>query len=199
MAISASEVKQLRASTGLGMMKCKEALEACQGDFDQAVDYLRKQGLDAAAKRSSRTASEGVIGSYVHGNGKIGVLVELNCETDFVARSEDFQALVKNLCLQVAATSPMAVSREGLPADLVEGEKDIFRAQMKDKPEQILDKIVEGKMKKFYQENCLLEQVFVKDESHKQRVEDLIKEAIAKLGENIVVKRFARFQVGEEA
>ena len=199
MAISASQVKELRAKTGLGMMKCKEALEACNGDFDKAIEYLRKQGLDAATKKSSRTASEGVIGSYVHSNHKIGVLVEVNCESDFVARSEEFQSLVKDLCLQVAAASPIAVDRDGLPKDLVERERDIFRAQMKDKPEQILEKIIDGKMKKFYQEGCLLEQIFVKDESRKQQVEDLLKAAIAKLGENIVIRRFQRFQVGEEA
>jgi len=199
MAISASQVKELRVKTGLGMMKCKEALETSGGDFDRAIEHLRKQGLDTAAKRSSRATSEGVIGSYIHSNHKIGVLVEVDCESDFVARSADFQALVKDLCLQVAATDPLAVDRDGLPADLLEKEKDIFRAQLADKPENILDKIVEGKMRKFYQENCLLEQIFVKDEARKQRVEDLIKALIAKLGENIVVRRFQRFQVGEEA
>jgi elongation factor Ts len=177
-------------------MTCKEALVATEGDMDKAVDWLRKKGLDAASKRVGRATKEGLIGSYIHVTGKIGVLVEVNCESDFVARSDEFRELAKNLCMHVAATDPLAIAPADVPADVVEKEKEIYREQVKGKPPAITDKIVEGKLRKFFAERCLLEQPYVKNPD--QTVGDLVKEAIAKLGENITVRRLVRFELGEE-
>ena len=195
MAITAALVKQLREMTNIGMMKCKEALDATGGDLEKAVEYLRKQGLKTAEKRAGRETTEGIIASYIHSNGKIGVLVELKCETDFVARNEDFRQLGRDLCMQVAATRPIAVSREQVPADVIEREKDIYREQVKGKPPQAVEKILEGKLSAFYQERCLLDQPFVKDP--KTSVADLLKALIARLGENIAVGRVVRLELGE--
>ena len=194
--ITAELVKKLREKTGLGMMQCKEALSASGGDIEKAVDWLRKKGLDAANKRTGRATNQGLIGHYIHVNGKIGVLVEVNCESDFVARSDDFKELVKNICMHVAATNPLAVSPDQVPADVVEREKAIYAEQVKGKPAQITEKIVEGKLKKFFAERCLLEQPYVKNTD--VSVGDLVKEAIAKIGENITVRRFVRYEIGEE-
>lgn len=195
--ITAELVKRLRERTGAGMMNCKRALEKSEGDMDKAIDLLRKQGMATAAKRSGRVANEGIIYSYIHPGDRLGVLLELNCETDFVARTEDFKTLAKDISMQIAATNPLVVSREDLKEELIQKEKDIYRAQAKsqDKPEKIIGKIVGGKLEKYFQEVCLLEQLFIKDE-HKT-VQERITETIAKLGENITVKRFARFRVGE--
>lgn len=198
MNITSKLVKELRDRTGVGMMDCKKALVETGGDVEKAIQYLREKGLSAAAKRAGRETKEGSIFSYIHPGAKLGVLVELDCETDFVARTEDFQELGKNLAMQVAASAPLTVKREELPGDVVEREREIFKAQAlsSGKPENVVDKIVEGKLEKFYHEACLLEQPFVKND--KESVEDLLKATIAKLGENIVVKRFARFQLGED-
>jgi elongation factor Ts len=197
MAISAAAVKELRDKTGIGMMDCKEALVATNGDMEKAVEFLRKKGMAAADKRAGRAAGEGVIGSYIHSDGKIGVMVELNCETDFVARNEEFRALAKDLAMQVAASpQTIAVRREEVPAELIAKEREIAAEQVKGKPAAIMDKIVDGKMNKFYEERCLMEQPFVKDSDKK--VEDLVKNLTGKIGEKIFVRRFARFAVGEE-
>jgi len=197
MSITAAMVKQLREKTGAGMMECKKALNEANGDFEKAIEILRKKGISAAEKRAGRAASEGIIGSYIHMD-KIGVLVEVNCETDFVARTDDFRTLVKDIAMHIAAANPRYLSREDVPAEVIEKEKEIYKEQIKGKPEHIVDKIVEGKLEKFYNENCLLEQIFVKDPEQKKTIKDIVTEAIAKLGENIVVKRFVRFQLGEE-
>jgi elongation factor Ts len=180
-------------------MDCKAALEAAQGDLQGAVEYLRKKGLADAAKKSHRDARDGVVVSYIHPGSKIGVLVEVNCETDFVARTEDFQQLVKDIAMQVAAANPSYVAREEVPGAVVEKEREIYRQQMADqkKPPQVIDKIIEGKLEKFYAESCLLEQPFIRDASGKTRLKDMVDQATSKMGERIVVKRFARFQVGE--
>jgi len=198
MASSAEMVKDLRERTGAGMMDCKAALDATQGDLQGALEYLRKKGLADAAKKAHREARDGVVASYIHAGGKIGVLVEVNCETDFVAHTPDFQQLVKDIAMQVAAANPTYVSREAVPADVLDKEREIYRQQMADqkKPAQVLDKIVEGKLEKFYTETCLLEQPFIKDDS--MTVEGLVKAASAKTGENIVVRRFVRFHLGQE-
>ena len=195
MAISATTVKQLREATGIGLMKCKEALEATDGDLDKAIEHLRKQGLKTAEKKAGRDTSEGVIASYIHSNGKIGVLLELKCETDFVARNDDFRQLGRDLCMQVAATRPVAVSKDQVAADVVEKELEIYREQVKDKPPQAIEMIVKGKLDAFFKERCLLEQPFVKDP--KTSVADHIKVLVAKLGENITVGRVVRLQMGE--
>jgi elongation factor Ts len=199
MASSAEKVKDLRERTGAGVMDCKAALEASQGDLTGAIEYLRKKGLADAAKKSHREARDGVVASYIHAGSKIGVLVEVNCETDFVARTEDFQQLVKDVAMQVAAANPSYVSREEVPGAVVEKEREIYRQQMADqkKPPPVIDKIIEGKLEKFYAESCLLEQPFIRDASGKTRLKDLVDQATARMGERIVVKRFARFQVGE--
>jgi elongation factor Ts len=199
MASSAQHVKELRDRTGAGVMDCKEALQASQGDLETAVEYLRKKGIAGAAKRAQRDAKEGVIGSYIHAGSKLGVLVEVDCETDFVARTDDFQTLVKDLAMQVAAANPSYVSREDVPATVLEKEREIYREQMADqkKPPQIVDKIIEGKLEKFFTEQCLMEQTFIKDASGTMRVKDLVDAVNAKTRERVVVKRFARFQVGE--
>ncbi|HET8532391.1 MAG TPA: translation elongation factor Ts [Methylomirabilota bacterium] len=199
MASSAEQVKELRERTGAGMMDCKAALEAAKGDMQGAIEHLRKKGLADAAKKAHREAKDGVVASYIHPGSKIGVLVEVNCETDFVARTDDFQQLVKDLAMQVAAANPSYVSREDVPGAVVEKEREIYRQQMADqkKPAQVIDKIVEGKLEKFYAESCLMEQPFIRDASGKTRLRDMVDQATAKMGERIVVKRFARFQVGE--
>lgn len=196
--ISADMVKELREKTGVGMMECKKALTEAGGDFEKAVAVLRQKGLATASKKAGRSASEGSVGSYIHMD-RIGVLVEINCETDFVARTDDFKGLVKDVAMHVAAANPTYISREEVPQDVIENEKAIYRAQVAGKPEQVVEKIVEGKLEKFFAETCLLDQVFIKDPEQKAKVKDLVNEKIAKLGENIVVRRFARFQVGERA
>jgi elongation factor Ts len=191
-------VKNLREKTGAGMMDCKKALVENDGDIEAATRYLREKGVADAAKRASRAASEGAIGSYVHTGGKIGVLVEANCETDFVARTDEFKDLVKNLAMQVCSENPVCVRREDVPSDLIEKEKQIYESQARQtgKPEKIIDKIVAGKLESFYSRICLLEQEFIRDRN--MTVQDFITSKIAVLGENIVVKRFVRFQLGEE-
>ena len=197
MEISANLVKDLREKTGLGMMDCKKALQETNGDTDKAIDYLRTKGALKAAKREGRATSEGRIASYIHSNGKIGVLVELKCESDFVAKTDQFAVLNKDLCMQVAASAPRWVSSEDVPAEVIAKEKEIYMTQAKEagKPDKMLEKIAEGKLKKFYSEVCLLEQNFVKEPD--KTIGNLIKEYIAQLGENISVSRFVRFQLGE--
>jgi elongation factor Ts len=199
MASSAQLVRELRDRTGAGVMDCKEALQEAKGSLDGAVEYLRKKGLAAAAKRAHREAREGLVGAYVHSGAKLGVLVEVNCETDFVAKTDAFQDLVKDLGMQVAAANPSYVSRDDVPPDVVEKEREIYRGQLADqkKPPQVIDKIIEGKLEKFYTEQCLLEQPFIKDASGKTKVKDLVDGVNAKTRERIAVRRFARFQVGE--
>jgi elongation factor Ts len=195
--VSATQVRDLRDKTGAGMMDCKKALAESDGDLDKAVVYLREKGLAAAAKRSARDASEGQVGSYIHAGGKIGVLIEVNCETDFVARTPQFQTLVKDLAMQVAAANPRFVRREDVSADVIESERGIYRAQASGsgKPAPVIDKIVGGKVDKFFADVCLLEQPFIKEPQ--RTVGQLVTDAVAQLGENIVVRRFARFQLGE--
>ncbi len=197
MEVSASAVKELREKTGAGMMDCKKALAATAGDMQKAIDYLRQKGLAAAAKKADRIAADGAVGAYIHAGGKIGALVEINCETDFVARTAEFQALVKDIAMQVAAANPRYVRREEIPAAELEREKDIYRKQALEsgKPEKIVDKIVEGKLERFYSEICLVEQSFIKDPDKK--VADVVNDAIARLGENIQIRRFSRYRLGE--
>lgn len=196
MDITAQMVKELREKTGLGMMDCKKALTETNGDLEAAVEYLRKKGALKAAKREGRATSEGRIGSYIHMNGKIGVLLELNCESDFVAKTDQFAELVKDLCMHVAASSPRWIAAREVPEEVVAKEKEIYMVQAQEagKPEKMLEKIAEGKLKKFYSEVCLLDQGFVKEPD--KTVEELIKEKIAQLGENITIGRFCRFQLG---
>lgn len=196
MSITAEMVKDLREKTGAGLMDCKRALSDSGGDMEKAIDTLRQKGLATAAKKSSRAASQGLVASYIHMD-KVGVLVEINCETDFVARTDDFKALVKDISMHIAASNPAYVSREDVPQDVIEREKEVYRGQVTNKPAQVVEKILEGKLEKFYGDTCLLEQIFVKDPDGKQKIKDLITEKIAKLGENIVFRRFARFQLGE--
>ncbi len=195
--ISASAVKELREKTGAGMMDCKKALTESGGDFGKAEDLLRKKGLASAAKKAGRIAAEGAVGSYIHMGGKIGVLVEVNCETDFVARTDGFQTLVKDIAMQIAAAAPMCVRREEVPPAVVEKEMEIARAQARDqkKPDAIVEKMATGKVEKYFKEFVLLEQPFVKDD--KKSVQDVLNEAVAKMGENIQVRRFSRFVLGE--
>lgn len=197
MAISAAQVKELRDRTGAGMLECRKALEEANGNIEAAVDILRAKGAAKAATRAGRQALEGVIGTYIHMNGKLGVLIEVNCETDFVARTDDFQELVKNLAMHIAASNPLAVSPEGIAAEVVERERGVFREQVKNegKPENLWGKIVEGKVKKFYQDNTLLEQPYIREPD--KTVGQLITEVSTKTGENIVVRRFVRFALGE--
>jgi elongation factor Ts len=194
---TANEVKDLREKTGAGMMDCKKALEEAKGDMEQAIVILRKKGLASAQKKSARTAAEGMIGHYIHAGGKLGVLVEVNCETDFAARNVEFQTLVKDVSMHIAAQSPLYVRREDVPAEELQREKDIYREQARasGKPEQIIDKIAEGKLESYYQMVCLYDQPFVKDPG--QTVEQLINGLIGKIGENIRVRRFVRFKTGE--
>lgn len=198
MDITSAMVKELRDKTAAGMMDCKEALTASGGDFDKAIDYLRKKGMSAATKRSSKAAKDGTIATYIHMGGKIGVMVELNCETDFVAKTDNFQALAKDLAMQVAATNPTYVNSQEISPEAMEREKEIYRSQLltEKKPEKIWDKIIDGKLNKFYEEVCLVNQKFIKDDSI--TVETLINNMIAKTGENIIIRRFCRFQLGEE-
>jgi len=195
--ISANAVKELREKTGAGMMDCKKALAEAGGDAAKAEELLRKKGLSAAAKKSGRVASEGAVASYIHMGGKIGVLVEVNCETDFVARTDGFQALVKDIAMHIAAANPLYVKREDVPPEVVEKELDIARAQAREqkKPEPIIEKIAQGKVDKYYKDVVLLEQAFVKDD--KRTMKEVITDAVAKIGENIQVRRFARFVLGE--
>lgn len=197
-AISADMVRDLREKTGVGMMECKKALTESGGDFDKALTILRQKGLASASKKAGRSASEGLVGSYIHMD-RIGVLLEVNCETDFVARTDDFRGLLKDIAMHIAAAIPVYVSREEIPASVIEAEKEIYRSQVAGKPDQVVEKIVEGKLEKFFSETCLLDQIFIKDPEQKHKVKDLVVEKIAKLGENIIIKRFARFQVGEKA
>lgn len=198
MPISPALVKELRDKTGCGMMDCKKALEETSGDVTGAVDVLRKKGLADLAKRAGRTANEGIIETYVHGGGRIGVMVEINCETDFVARNEDFQKFAHDVAMQIAAASPMFVSRDDVPDELREAERDIYRAQslQEGKPENVLDKIIEGRMEKFYQTVCLMEQAFIKDSSIS--IQDQLGVLVGKIGENVSIRRFSRYQLGEE-
>ena len=197
MEISASSVKELREKTGAGMMDCKKALGECGGDVQKAIDYLRQKGLAAAAKKADRVAADGAVGAYVHPGGKIGVLVEINCETDFVARTAEFQMLVKDIAMQVAAANPQYVRREEVSPQDLDKEKSIYRQQALEtgKPEKVVDKIVDGKIERFYSEVCLLEQAFIKDPDKK--VAEVVNDAIARLGETIQVRRFARYHLGE--
>ncbi|MBW1697880.1 MAG: translation elongation factor Ts [Deltaproteobacteria bacterium] len=195
--ISAAMVKELREKTGAGIMDCKQALAESGADMDAAISFLRKKGLATAKKRAGRAATEGIIQAYVHTGGRIGVLVEINCETDFVAKTDDFQQFAKNIAMQIAATNPVGITPEDVPDEIVEKEKEIYRAQALEtgKPENIVDRIAEGKLQKFFNENCLLKQPYVKDPSI--TVADLLNEVIAKIGENISIKRFTRYQIGE--
>ena len=195
--ISAALVKQLRDQTGVGMMECKAALAEANGNLEEATTLLRKRGLAQAAKKAGRSTSEGLIGYYIHMGGKIGVLVEVNCESDFVARTEDFQLLVKEIAMHIAAASPTYVRREDVPADVVAREKEIYKEQVKDKPANVVDKIVEGKLDSFYKQFCLMEQESIRDS--KQTIGQIVQAAIAKLGENMTVARFVRMKVGEQS
>lgn len=197
MVISTSLVKDLREKTGVGIMDCKMALKECDGDIGKAIDFLRKKGIATAKKRGGRTASQGQVQSYIHAGGKIGVLVEVNCETDFTGKTEDFTNFAKDLAIQIAATSPITIDRERVPEDILENEKEIYATQAREsgKPEKVIEKIVEGKLNKFFSESCLLEQPFVKNPDI--TVQDLLNDAMAKTGENIVVRRFVRFQLGD--
>jgi len=199
MEVSASVVKELREKTGAGMMDCKKALAETEGDVRKAIDYLRQKGLAAAAKKADRAAADGAVGAYVHPGGKIGVLVEINCETDFVARTGEFQTLLKDIAMQVAAANPRYVRREDVSPAELDKEKEIYRQQALEtgKPEKVIDKIVEGKIDRFYSEVCLLEQSFIKDPD--KTISTVINDAIARLGENIQVRRFARYHLGEGA
>ncbi len=196
MDITAKMVKELRDSSGAGMMDCKKALTECGGDMDKAMDYLRTKGIASASKKEGRATSEGLVSSYIHGGGKVGVLIEVACETDFVARTDDFQEFVRNVAMHIAAASPVAVSREEVDSTLIEKEREIYREQMKEqnKPEAIIDKIVDGKVDKYYSEIVLLEQKYVKDPD--MTIADYVNSIIGSLGENMAIKRFSRFQIG---
>lgn len=195
--ITASMVKELRERTGAGMMDCKKVLGETNGDLDKAVDLLREKGLAAAAKKAGRVAAEGVVESYIHGGGRIGVLVEVNCETDFVAKTDDFKALARDIAMQIAAANPTYVSREEVSADVIEHEKQVLRAQAlnEGKPANIVEKMIEGRIEKYYKEICLLEQPFIKDTD--KTITQIVNEKIAKIGEKISIRRFVRFQLGE--
>jgi elongation factor Ts len=197
MSVSAQEVKELRDKTGAGFMECKAALTETHGDVEKAVDLLRKKGLSSAAKKAGRETREGIIGSYIHVGGKVGVLVEVNCESDFVARTADFQELVKDLAMQIAAADPRFIRREDVTPEVLEKEREIYMEQAKStgKPKQVLEKIVDGKIEKYYSEACLMEQPFIKDP--KVTIHELISAKVSKVGENIRVNRFARFKIGE--
>lgn len=196
-AVSAALVKELREKTGAGMLDCKKALEEANGDLDKASEILREKGLAAAAKKAGRIATEGLVESYIHAGGRIGVLVEVNCETDFVAKTDQFKEFVKDIAMQIAASNPQYLRREDVPAEALEKEKEILRTQAlnEGKPEKIVDKIVEGRLGKFYEENCLMEQPFIKDPD--KTISQLLNEKIATIGENINIRRFARFELGE--
>ena len=195
--ISAAMVKQLREKAGAGIMDCKEALAECDGDISKSIDFLRKKGLAIALKRSGRVMSEGIIKSYIHTGSKLGVLVEIDCETDFVAKNDGFIEFAKNIAMHIAATNPVGIRPEDVPKEIINKEKEIYRAQAIEtgKPEKIIDKIAEGKLQKFYKDNCLMSQAYVRDPN--VTIDDLLNGLIAKIGENITIKRFVRFQVGE--
>jgi elongation factor Ts len=195
--ITAAMVRELRKATGAGVLDCRRALEACNGNFDSAATHLREKGLAAAAKRANRQASDGRVEAYVHPGDRVAVLLELNCETDFVARTEDFKTLAHDLALHIAFAAPRYLAREDVPGEVVERERAVYRAQALEegKPERIVDRIIEGRLGKFYQQVCLMEQTFVKDEE--KTIQELISDAIAKLGENVVMRRFVRYQLGE--
>ncbi len=197
MDISSELVKDLRQRTGAGVMDCKAALQEAKGNIDRAIEYLREKGLATAAKKAGRIAADGLVSSYIHAGGKIGVLVEINCETDFVARTEDFQTLAKNIAMQIAAANPLYIRREEIPEEVVARERRIYRTQALEsgKPEKVIDKIVEGKLERFYSEVCLLEQTYIKDSD--LTVKDILDALIGKIGEKIAIRRFARFQLGE--
>ena len=197
MAVDMVLVKKLREETGVGILECRKAVTESNNDFEKAAEILRKRGFEKAKSKSSRATKQGVVGSYVHSNFKIGVLVEVACETDFVAKNTDFKEMVKNIAMQIAAMSPQYVSSEEIPEDILEKEKEIYREQMKNenKPDNIVEKIIQGKLKKFYSEVCLLNQKFFRDDS--KSIEDLVTEHIHKIGENIIIKRFVRYQVGD--
>lgn len=197
MAITAAQVKELREITGAGMMDCKKALKETDGNVEKAIEYLRKKGLQKVEKKAGRKTSEGIIQSYIHPGSRLGVLVEINCETDFVARTEDFQNFAKDIAMHIAASKPLAIERDQVPQELVDKELEIYRAQMREqgKPEQIIEKIISGKIEKYYQEVCLMEQNFVKDPD--KTVKELLNEKISKLGENMSIRRFVRYQLGE--
>ena len=197
MEISASLVKELREKTGVGIMDCKKALKECGGDINPAIDYLRKKGIATAKKRGGRLTSEGQVQSYIHAGGKIGVLVEVNCETDFSGKTDDFMEFTKNIAMQIAAANPVSIDRDGILSDILNKEKEIYSTQAKEsgKPEKVIERIVEGKLKKFFSEACLLEQPYVKNPDI--TIQDLLNELMAKTGENIVIRRFARYQLGE--
>jgi len=195
--VTAEMVKELRERTGAGMMDCKKALTETKGDLDKAVDYLREKGLAAAAKKAGRVAAEGVVEAYIHGGGRIGVMVEVNCETDFVAKTDDFKALAKDVAMQIAAANPSYVRREEVPAEMIEHEREVLRAQAlnEGKPANIVEKMIVGRIEKFYKEVCLMEQPFIKDPD--KTITQLVNESIAKIGENITIRRFTRYQLGE--
>ncbi len=199
MQVTPAMIKDLREKTGAGIMDCKEALTVSNGLMNEAIDFLRKKGLQSAAKRAARTTQEGVVGSYIHGGGRIGVLVEVNCETDFVARTDEFQTLVHDLAMHVAAATPLYLTREDVPSDILAKEREIYEEQAKTsgRPAQAIPKIIEGRIEKYFQEVCLLDQSFVKDPS--MTVQELVQARIAKTGENISIRRFIRFQVGDTA
>jgi len=199
LAVSTELIKELRERTGVGIMDCKKALIECNGDIEKAIEYLRKKGIATAQKRGARETKEGQIHAYIHPGGKIGVLVEVNCETDLTARTEDFKNFVKDIAMQIAAQNPIAVKREDIPPEVVEKEKEIYASQAREegKPEKVIERIVEGKLKRFFSEACLLEQPFIKNPDI--TVQDLLNELIAKTGENIVIRRFVRYQLGEES
>ena len=192
------KIKELRERTGVGMMDCKKALEESNGDVDKAIEYLRKMGIAKAQKRAGRIASEGLINAYIHGGGKLGVLVEVNCETDFVAKTDEFKKFVREISMQIAATNPICIDKEDLPKDIIEKEREIYHQQAlrSGKPEKVISNIVEGRLKKFYQQACLLEQPYIRDS--KLKIRDLLNEIITKTGENIVIRRFVRFELGEK-
>ena len=197
MSVTAAQVNELRKATGAGLMDCKRALTETEGDHEKAIDYLRTKGLAAASKKSGRVATEGAVGSYIHAGGKIGVLVEVNCETDFVAKNDTFQAFVKDISMHIAAASPLYVRREEVPAELIEREKEIYRAKAKEsgKPDAIIEKILDGQINKFYGDICLLEQPYVKDPD--KTIQTLLNETISTIGENMSIRRFAKFVLGE--
>lgn len=198
MKINAQMVKELREKTSAGVMDCKEALKVNAGNLEKAIEYLRKKGINAASSKFNRQTLSGKVESYIHLYGKLGILVEVNCETDFVANTEEFKEFVKNIAMQIAASNPRYITRKDIPKSIIEKEKDIFYAQVEKsgKPAPIIEKIVEGKLKKYFQENCLMEQIFIRDNN--KNIEELLLELIAKLGENILIRRFARFKLGEE-
>jgi elongation factor Ts len=198
--MSTELIKKLREMTGAGIMDCRNALKESNDEIDKACQWLRKKGMASAVKRAGRSAKQGLVYSYVHGNGTLGILVEVNCETDFVAKTTDFKTLVKEIAMQIAAVAPAYISREQVPSSILEAEKEIYKIQLKEegKPEKIWDKIIEGKIEKFYSQVCLYDQFYIRDSSGNETIKDLVTNAIAKTGENIIIKRFVRFKLGEE-